>query len=671
MSRAFMPVKIITCLFFLFAGSFFNPIFAADNNWQPVSSEDLAMKTPKVEADADAEVLFWEVYVADEADGRDPRTVLKHYLRIKIFTEKGREDHSKVDIPFGKIPDNDVDIRIRDIAARTIKPNGTIIELDPKDIFEREIIKANRLKIKAKSFAFSGIEVGSIIEYRWKEIRGDTLSFYDRLQLAREIPVHQVKYHIKPLSIRNFPYQMRVQTFNGANTPFVQEKNGYNLTTMTNIPSFKEEPLSPPESAVRPWLLVYYAEDRKIAPEKFWQEHGKSVFNSHKSQMKVTDEIKQASLDAVKGATDPLKKIERIFYYVRDNIKNINDDTSGMTADEIKKLKDNKNAADVLSRKRGDAHDIDMLFAAMLAAAEFEVKIASLPRRTDFNFNRNTSDDYFMRAENVAVKVGETWKFFSPSQIYIPFGMLPWEQEGQPALICDSKNSIWVNTPFSPNEKSMENRSGKFKLLEDGTLEGEGRIEFSGHLGALHKEFNDGDSPVKREETLRNWLKKQIFDGVEILDFTIENVADPDRPFVYNFKIRVPGYATRTGKRLFFQPNIYDRSTKPLFSSNVRKNDIFIPYSWSEADDITIELPADYTLESPSSPARVKDGQGISSDEIAMSFTKDGKTFFYKRKFTFGNNGLLYFSAQSYQTLKNLFDLFHKADTHIITLGKK
>lgn len=643
-------------------------IFADDNNWQPVSSEELAMKTPKIEPDADAEALFWEVYVADEADGGDPHTVLRHYLRIKIFTEKGREDNSKIDIPFGKIPDSDVDIRIKDIAARTIKSDGSIIELNPKDIFEREIVKANRLKIKAKSFAFPGIEVGSIIEYRWKEIRGDALSYYERFQLAREIPVHQVKYHIKPLSVPNFPYGMRVQTFNGQNTPFVKEKNGYNLTTMSNVPAFKEEPLMPPENGVRPWLLVYYAEDRDIDSEKFWQEHGKAVYNSHKSQIKVTDEIKKASLEAVKDATDPLQKVERIFYYVRDNIKNVYDDNSGLSAEEIKKLKENKNASDVLNRKTGTSHDIDILFAAMVAATGLEVRIANLPRRTDFNFSRNTTDSYFMRAENIAVKINETWKFFIPSNRYIPFGMLSWDQEGQPALICDPQKSIWVESSVSPPQKSMEKRSGKFKLLEDGTLEGEGRIEFSGHLGAFHKEYNDDDSPSKREQTLRNLIKTKILEGAEILDFTIENVTDPDRPFVYTFKIRVPGYATKTGKRLFFQPNVFDRNAKPLFSSNTRKNDIFISYPWSESDDITIELPSDYMPESPNAPAPIKDGQGISSDEIGMSFTKDGKFFYYKRKFAFGNGGLLYFSAKSYAPLKNLFDSFNKADTHTITL---
>jgi hypothetical protein len=42
--------------------------------WKPVEPADLASKTPRVEKDADAEALFWEVWVMDELQGNDPHT---------------------------------------------------------------------------------------------------------------------------------------------------------------------------------------------------------------------------------------------------------------------------------------------------------------------------------------------------------------------------------------------------------------------------------------------------------------------------------------------------------------------------------------------------------------------------------------------------------------------
>lgn len=658
--------KIFAVLLFLFAG--FTQIVFADDPWQAVSIEELAMKTPKIEPDADAEALFWEVYMADEVENGTPRTVLRHYLRIKIFTEKGRENNSKVDIPFGRISGLGVSIKIQDIAARTIKSDGSIIELNPKDIFERDVIKANRIKIRAKSFAMPGIEIGSIIEYRWKEVRGNALSNYDRLQLAREIPVHQVKYHVKPISNPYFPYAMRVQSFNGANTPFVREKSGFYATTLSNIPSYKEEPRMPEEYAVKPWMLIYYTEDRKMEPQKFWQEHGKLVYEAYKSRIKPNDEVKKAAAEVVGDATEPMQKIERIFNFVRAKIKNIYDDVSGLTAEQIEEIKKNKNASDVLKRGTGDWRDINTLFAAMVSAAGFESRIANLPRRTDSNFNPNFTDDYFMRTTNVAVKIGEEWKYFDPGSRYIPFRMLSWEEEGQPTLVSDSKNPTWNRTPLSPANKSMEKRSGKFKILEDGTLEGEAKIEVSGHVGVNHKEYNDDLTPPQREEALRGLVRSNILGSAEVSDFSIENVSDPDKPLIYKFKVRVPGYTTRTGKRIFIQPNVFERNASPMFTAGTRRYDIALNYAWSEIDDIEIELPKGFSLESPDIPAPIKDSQGVSEDTVSISVAKDGRTLFYKRRFTFGNNGFLYFPVKNYAAVKNLFDAFHKVNTHQLTL---
>ena len=53
--------------------------------------------------------------------------------------------------------------------------------------------------------------------------------------------------------------------------------------------------------------------------------------------------------------------------------------------------------------------------------------------------------------------------------------------------------------------------------------------------------------------TFRDLIKEQM-STAEISNIKIENVTDPAKPFVYAFHVRVPGYAQRTGKRLFLQP---------------------------------------------------------------------------------------------------------------------
>ncbi|HEY2865465.1 MAG TPA: DUF3857 domain-containing protein, partial [Pyrinomonadaceae bacterium] len=116
------------CVLCLFAGLG----LSQDKDWRPVTAEDLSSKIPVVEPGADAEAIFWEVRVDDSsADG----LTLKHYVRVKIFTEKGRDDFSKHDIPFGK------GSRIKDVEARVTKPDGSVVFLNKEDVLEREIVK--------------------------------------------------------------------------------------------------------------------------------------------------------------------------------------------------------------------------------------------------------------------------------------------------------------------------------------------------------------------------------------------------------------------------------------------------------------------------------------------------------------------------------------------------
>src|SRR5918911_703233 len=180
------PFLILLSLFCLIALA---TTSAQAQDWKPVDPADLALKTPVVEKDADAEAIFWEVRVDDS---KSDELSLKNYIRIKVFNERGRESQSKVDLPY--LGHN----QIKDIAARVIKPDGTIVELNKDDVFERTIVKLSGVKVKAKSFALPNVEPGAIIEYRWREVEPEGSANHLRLQFQREIPVQNVTYYLRP-----------------------------------------------------------------------------------------------------------------------------------------------------------------------------------------------------------------------------------------------------------------------------------------------------------------------------------------------------------------------------------------------------------------------------------------------------------------------------------------
>jgi hypothetical protein len=626
-------------------------VFAGDD-WRPIDPADLALKTPKVEKDADAEAIFWEVRVDDSIY---EELSLRNYVRIKVFTERGRESQSKVDLQY--IGSN----RIKDIAARVIKADGTIIELKKEDIFERTIVKVSGGKAKAKSFALPGVEPGCIVEYRWREVRPYASADRLRLQFQREIPTETVTYFLKPYT------GMRYMPFHIGETRFVKDKDGFSKLTLSNVPAFREEPYMPPEDEVRSWVFLYYTDaETKLDPDKYWNNLGKSFYDTFKDYMKPNDDVKAAVAGIVGDAATPEEKLQRIYDFCRTKIKNIDDDANGMTEDEKRKFKDNKSAGNTLKRGMGTSMDVDMLFGALAKAAGFDARLALSGNRDDVFFNRDLANIEFLGSSFIAVKLGEQWQFYMPEQSYTTPGMLTWPAESQDVLITDPKQPIWTKTGTSEPEKSLEKRTAKFRLLEDGTLEGEARAEYSGHLGDDMKEYNDDDSPTQREETLRATIKKRM-STAEISDIKIENVTDPIKPFVYTYHIRVPGYAQRTGKRIFLQPAFFEHGVDPVFPASDRKHPVYFHYPWLEQDEVTIELPAGYSLDNADAPSPIRSAP-VAEYTPTIGVTVDKKTLVYKRKFFFGGGGNIFFPTSIYPGLKTLFDAVHKGDNHTITL---
>ena len=173
---------LLVALISTFVG-YFTTVKAGDD-WREITQADLQLKTSKVEAGADAEAIFWEVRIDDTSSD----LVMNHYIRVKIFTENGREKYSKIDIPF-----INKRVKIKNIEARVIRPDGSIVMLDKNDVFEREIVKANDVKVKAMSFAVPNIEPGVIVEYRYKEIQRSTWANNMRMTFQHDIPI---QYHL-------------------------------------------------------------------------------------------------------------------------------------------------------------------------------------------------------------------------------------------------------------------------------------------------------------------------------------------------------------------------------------------------------------------------------------------------------------------------------------------
>jgi hypothetical protein len=646
------------------------PALAVGDEWRPVEPAELALKASTVEKDADAEAIFWEVRIDDSSD---EDLAMQHYVRVKIFTERGREKYSKFDIAFTK------GMKIKDIAARVIKADGSIVEIRKEDVFEREIVRANGLKVRAKSFAIPSLEPGVIVEYRYREVISDAGASGMRLKFQRDIPVQTLTYYYKPYNKRAPNYQ----SFNFDDTKFIEDKKGFWVATRKDVPAIKEEPRMPPEDQVVPWMLLQgvglnitqasiFSVTFTIKDPNNQAAYWASVANEKSYLAKFINkpdkEIAKVAKEVTDSGSTQEEKLKKLYEFCQTQIKNTSFDPS-LTDEQRKKLPQNKSAADVLKNKTASSQFVDLLFGAMANSLGYETRIAFSGDRSKMFFEPKMTNEAFIHPAAIAVKVGDGWKFYNPGVSFLPHGMLLWNEEDVWALLVGEKNYLWVTTPFSDVNKSIARRTGKFKLLEDGTLEGSVRIEYTGQSGLIQKLDSYDNSESKREEDLREDVKRRM-STAELSEVKIENVTDPNKPLVYAYNIRVPGYAQRTGKRLFFQPAFFSHGAGAMFPAASRKHDVYFQYPWSEEDHITIELPKGFAPDNAETPSPITPEmtRQICQQKIRIGVTSDGQLMKYDREFFFGAGGNVMFPVAGYPAVKQLFDLIAQGNDHTITL---
>lgn len=631
-------------------------------DWDPIPEDQLSVTKPRIDPEADAEAIFWRVWITDQMlGGQQPQSVKEEYLRIKIFTERGVKDQSTIDLV-----SNVGNIRIGDLRARTIKPDGRIIELEKSNVFERTVARTGGLRYKMKAFSMPGVEPGDIIEYQWKQYHDNHFAQYSRLYLQREIPSWSVNYNIKPNSFAyELKYSMKSQTFNMRNANFAEIPGGFYSATWENVGAFKEENHMPPEDHVRSWLLLFYSQGSKVDADKYWVEHGKEIYNAIKVEMKSDGSIKKKAAELTAGLSDPEEKVNKIHDFCLNEIKNLYHDRSGMTAEQRQNAKENKKPADTLKQGMGSGRDINMLFAALLNAVDIDARWAKCGGRDDSFFNTRFMDPYFLNRTHIAVKLGENWKFYDLAIPYLEEGMLSWPEEGVQSLISDAKSPIFVETPFSGPDRNRSIRKAKLKLLADGSVEGTVEQTFLGHLGVAQKTAYDGQTEEERKKEFTDNVQGRL-DTAELSDIEFENVTDTKKPYSVRYHIKVPGYAERTGRRLFLQPAYFRKNSQPEFSTSERKFDLYFQYSWSEFDEVSIGLPEGYELENAEAPASHEIPE-VGAYKVQLGVSPDNELV-YTRDFRFGENGNILFPATAFPQLKKVFDIVHEMDNHVVIL---
>ena len=622
------------------------------SDWLPVTPQDLQIKEVPNRPGDGAIQLYFSYYKDDD------RRFLKVYRRIKILNEAGKK-YADVEIPVGRYDS------FNEVKARTIRPDGTAVEFHGK-VFEKTIVKGRGVKDVVRTFTIPDVTVGSIIEYRYTlqlpqgfvskitewPIQSDLFTVHEDLRFRAYQGVVMTaleRASAAPKSRVAYAYLNQIDVR-------VPQKKKDNLMELEldNVPPFEAEEYMPPAADYRPTLLFYYGGRETASPDKFWAEWQKALSKYVDKFTRDSREVHDAALQAIGSETDAEQKLRKI-YARAQQIRNLSYERE-RTQEEYKRehIKESNSAEDVLKRGYGIAWDIDATFVALARAAGFDATMLGVSDRSERSFNKKVLSLSVLDGSAALVKINGKEVVLDPGTRFCPYGMLPWKRTKTKALrFGKDAGSEFISTP--PPVISPMHRTATVNVSADGALKGEVTVELRGQEALEHRiEALDTDEAGRRkslEEEVEAWLPNgAVAKMVDSSGWEAE-----DKPLVARFHIDVPEYASVAGKRLIVPAYLFSTLQKGMFTAASRRYPIVFPYPFAESDEVTIKLPAGYSMEQP--PYRRKAGLSFANYEI-QSIAGEHQLA-TKRSLRFKE---MRFPPEQYDELKNFFKVVLAGD---------
>lgn len=667
LSRDLSIPRRIAFLFLLLAAA---AALLRAEDWQPVDSSLLQRTQPKIDPDADAEYILHKTSVEDRVlGGSDVVLIYSYYVRMKIYTERGREKYSIIDIAAPN------DGMISGLKARTLLPDGKIVPLEKDSVFERDVKRPSGQTIRRRSFSMPSVSVGSVIEYQWAEHYNGRWSNNLHLDVQRDEPVWELQLQVKPIDFSKTRFAadllMNSRSFQCRQPEWKRLRPDWYGISFENVPAFREEQFMPPIDQLRSWIFFYYEERNAPAGKKYWQRFGKQKFEEAKEKTKSSDLVRKRSAEIIAGAATPEEKVARLVNYCRTQVKNIVHPLANISSADLGQWKPILKPSETLERGMGMPMDIQYLLIALAQEAGFDARLARSVGRDEYFFEEQFPNDYFVKRVNVAIKVNGGWKFFDVAQPFLEPGMLSWPEEGVSALIPDAKELIIADTPISPPSRNTDRNTAKLALNEDGSLVGTIEESQSGYSAISEKLRLVRKTPEERRRAIEEDLKER-YPSATVSGLEVFNADDVDLPLTYRYRIVVPDYAERTGKRLLLLPSFFRRGKPALFTSSTRRFPVYFYHGWLENDHVEIALPEGYELDSPDVPASLRIGE-TGEYAVKMRLVKTGETraLVYDRTLEMGRDGKLMFPQEAYPALKQVFETVQQGDDHAIVLKQR
>lgn len=517
--------------------------------------KDIDKEVAKIIANAPNQINYPQagalILLADESielTTEDTQISQAHYL-VKILNERGKENFSEAQIEY-----DSTDEKVELVYARTIKPDGTVIDVGTRHI--RDVSKYLNFPLysNAKIFiiSFPEISEGAVIDYEFKIFKNkleNKKDFVTAYTVQAQEPVIKADFSLTIPRGRavNFKYlNEKYNSFNAELKPSLSEKLDKKIYSwkFKDIPQIVPESNMPPVAEINPTIL--------ISTFKTWQEIYDWWWALSKDKLKSDKDIKVKVLELIKGKKSDEEKAKAIYNFCTQKIRYVAVEY-GQAGYEPHQ------AADIFRNKYGDCKDQAVLLVCMLSEAGINSSLVLIPTKENYNLNEDFPSIMFNHAIAAVHLQGETI-FMDPTSEVCTFKDLPASDQGRGVILFNAKGFKLEKTLFSPAEHNLISSSTLMDIKADESIIAERKIFVSGIYEQGQRYWLLYTQPDLIRETIQEKIQ-EISIGAKLINYEAKGADNLNDKITFNYKFSGPEYFIESGNlRIMPQLAQFDNS---------------------------------------------------------------------------------------------------------------
>jgi len=590
------------------------------------------------------------VYLYREQTTDDFMHVQSFYIRLKVLTEAGKE-YANIQLPLVTDIAN-----VTDVAGRTIHSDGTVVIFTGKP-YERVVEKTADVRVREKVFTLPDVEVGSILECRFKIRIDDGYVTSPEWFIQQNLFVRKGYFFWKATDdeVLNgltdaisqgiawssvLPPGAAVKS---TEVPALGNSHAYHRfeLNVSDVPPEPKEEYMPPIHSFTYRVDFYHAFER--SQDEFWKTEGRAWAKSKEKFIGSPGNLADAVSTLVAAGDSDTVKLQKIYANIMTMDNTIYSRQHEASEDKARGLREVKTAQDIWQRRSGVDDQLADLFVGLARAAGMKAYVMRVTDRDTNMFSPAWLTLDQLEDDIAIVVLDGKEQFFDPGQRDCPFGQMAWKHTATSGLReMDGGATAVANTPSPSYLQSQTQRIADLTMDADGTAHGTIKITWMGSpaLAWRQQALRRDEQAVKR--SMREWVEKRIPAGMKPEITTVQNLDDYEKPLIANFNVSGP-LATLTAKRLILPGQFFEVNSKPLFPQPTRDIAVYFEHGARISDAMRVKFPADMQIESVpkedtftlQSLASYHSRSEAQATQVLMRRTYDlGTVFFLPKEYT-------------------------------------